>query len=64
MVKLIDKQRIRDVYRESLRDLEVVENYIYKHGQLDNGLTDSAESFEQGFVNGIEFICRILEIEI
>ena len=64
MVNIVDKQRIRDVYRESLRDLAQVERYIYKHGQLDNGLTDSAESFEQGFVNGIEFVCRILNIEV
>jgi hypothetical protein len=47
-----------------LRDLEVVEKHIYKHGQLDNGLTDSAESFEQGFVNGVEFVCRVLKIEL
>ena len=64
MISVSDKQRIRDVYKESLRDLAEVERYIYKHGQLDNGLTDSAESFEQGFVNGIEFVCRILEIEM
>ena len=58
------EKEIRNLYKESLESLELVENHIKNYGILDNGLSDSTESFEQGYVNAIECVCNILGIKL
>ena len=63
---LSDEQfvEIRNLYKLAEESLMEIEREIARNGILDNGLSDSSESFEQGYLNAIECICNILEINI
>lgn len=64
MLKQEQIQEIKELYYLSKKDLWEIELQLEKYSTLDNGLSDSTESFEQGYVNAIENICNILGIEL
>ena len=54
--------KIKSTYEDNRRDLEKLNNLIEKEGFLECGCTHIEDTFEQGFNNGIEFVCNILGI--
>lgn len=57
-------KKIKSIYNDNREELSQVRNTIKENGILNNGLSESDESWEQGFNNGIENICSILGINL
>lgn len=64
MVNEKAKKLIKELYESAQEDLEEVENQIDEYGILDNGVSDVEETFEQGYVNGVYQVCKILGIDL
>ena len=54
--------KLKEAYEGNKETLRELEKYIEDNIITDNGLTDVAESFEQGYNNALEFVFRILEV--
>ena len=49
-------------YLDNLKELKETKNQIKKYGCCDNGISDVADSYQQGFNDAFEFILGILDI--
>ena len=62
-VTLEQVNQLKDVYKSNRNTLKELEQYIAENGITDDGLTDVAESFEQGYNNALEYVFSVLGIE-
>lgn len=65
-MKITNKQitQLRDSYETNKKDLKNLRNYIREYGMTNDGLSDVAESFEQGWNNAMEFVFFVLNLDI
>lgn len=57
-------EQMVDSYNANKEDLENLESYIKENGCTDDGLSDVAESFEQGWNNALKYVFSLLNINI
>lgn len=55
---------IRESYKNNREDLTRIRNFIKEYGESDDGVRDASESFEQGWNNAVEFLCKTLGIPL
>lgn len=55
--------KIKEAYNSNKKELIKLKNHISEYGCTDNGLTDIAESFEQGYNNAMEYVFNMLDIK-
>ena len=53
---------IKDCLSSAKKDLETVRHHIYNHGCLDNGCSESEETYEAGYVSGVEYVLQKLHL--
>lgn len=51
-------------FKANEEDLATLEAYIKENGCTEDGLGDSAESFEQGYNNALRYVFSILDIKV
>jgi hypothetical protein len=51
-------------YEGNKEDLREVEDHIEEYGMLDNGNSDPTDTFEKGWNNALEYVFRVLGIEV
>lgn len=56
-------KQLKESYKANKNDLMELKQYIEENGITDNGLTDSTESFEQGYNNALEYVFNMLGIK-
>ena len=55
-------EKLKEDYVDNRRNLRELDRFIEEHGMTNDGLTDSTESFEQGYNNALEFVFATLGI--
>lgn len=55
--------KLKESYEDNKEALRNLEDYIEEYGMTDDGLSDVAESFEQGWNNALEFVFLTLGIK-
>lgn len=55
---------ITGMYQDNKETLAQLEETIRQNGITDDGITDAANSFEQGYNNAIEQLCNVLGIQL
>lgn len=60
MVSKEAMDRIMKCYEENKDELHKMQNFIRKHGCLENGLCEPEESFESGWNSCMEFVLGVL----
>lgn len=63
MASVKEINRIKELLDSAKEDLKVVEDHIDQYGILDNGVSDSTDTFEQGYVNALEQVLKILGVK-
>ena len=64
-MNITDKQimKLKESYEYNNEALKDLEDYIEEYGMTNDGLSDAAESFEQGWNNALEFVFSTLGIK-
>lgn len=57
-------EELKGTYEANKEDLKEVRRYINKYDILDNGVSEVEETFEQGYNNALEYVFRVLGINI
>lgn len=57
-------EKLKGSYEANKEDLKEVRRYINKYDILDNGVSEVEETFEQGYNNALEYVFRVLGINI
>lgn len=55
---------IRESYKNNREDLTRLRAFIKEFGESDDGVRDASESFEQGWNNALEFLCKTLGVPL
>lgn len=56
-------KKLKEDYEDNKVNLMMLDEFIEENGITDDGLTDSTESFEQGYNNALEFVFSTLGIK-
>lgn len=63
MITVEQINKLKKIYNENKKELNQIEAFIDEYGCTDDGLTDVAESFEQGWNNAMECVFNLLGIK-
>lgn len=55
--------KLKENYEDNKANLMMLDEFIEEHGMTNDGLSNAAESFEQGYNNALEFVFSTLGIK-